>query len=188
MGDDKEDCSHALVDEKKRRASQTPVPHGASSPTAEPQTPLIAPLDDAARATFATGRPLEDPPELQTCKHCKKSLLRQMMPAHLVSCLKAKKEKAQAKKEAKERRERERRGLLTAKEGADEGDDGSGDDGDEAKKRKLEGGKKRKAEGELVGDKSVKFKKRKEESKAKLIKAKGAFLKVFIQYDFQLTL
>jgi SAGA-associated factor 73 len=63
---------------------------------------------------------LEDPVELQTCKHCKKSVLKTAAKAHVSNCLKVKKEKLQRKKEMKEQRDRERR----------EGEKGKDDDGD----------------------------------------------------------
>jgi len=63
-------------------------------------------LDESARETFATGRPLEDVLNLQQCKHCKKGVLRTAAAEHIAACLRIKKEKAQRKKEAREARER----------------------------------------------------------------------------------
>lgn len=154
-------------------------------------------LDDTAIGPFATGRPLEDSPDLQQCKHCKKSILKTAAKAHLVACLKAKKEKAQRKKEQKEARERERKGMDDANKKDDDGDTRMEDDdeeGDEdgspekkgpgglksAKKsagKKLEiddatkKGKKRKADGDA--EKGPKQKKKKEEPKLKAPKPKG---------------
>jgi SAGA-associated factor 73 len=148
-------------------------------------------LDDSARETFATGRPLEDSPDLQLCKHCKKSILKTAAKAHLVACLKAKKEKAQRKKEQKEAREREKRGLGE-KDKDDDGDTRMDDDDDDddlsPDKKGLEGlktakksagkkleidakGKKRKADGDA--EKGPKQKKKKEEPKLKTAKPKG---------------
>jgi len=68
--------------------------------------PVVNPLDESARETFATGRPLEDVLNLQQCKHCKKGVLRTAAAEHIAACLRIKKEKAQRKKEAREARER----------------------------------------------------------------------------------
>lgn len=150
------------------------------------------PLDEEARETFATGRPLEDSPDLQSCKHCKKSFLTTAIKAHLIQCLAAKKMKAQKKKEQKEARERERRGLGEAQKD-DDGDTKMDDDDDDdvsPDKKGPEGlktakksagkkvdiddpkkGKKRKADGDA--EKAPKPKKKKEEPKLKAPKPKG---------------
>ena len=151
-------------------------------------------LDDTARETFATGRPLEDSPELYQCKHCKKSVLKTAAKAHVASCLKLKKEKAQRKKEQKEARERERREMDGDKKDDDgdtrmEDDDDPEDDASPEKKapgglksakksagKKVEiddakKGKKRKADGDA--EKGPKQKKKKEEPKPKAPKPKG---------------
>ena len=157
--------------------------------------PVVNQLDDTARETFATGRPLEDNPDLQQCKHCKKSVLKTAAKAHIAGCLKIKKEKAQRKKVAREARERAKEAAREqeAKKAEVENGDGKGDDdsdGDEdispdkkatgnktAKKaagKKPEDdkkGKKRKADGDL--DKGPK-KKKKDEPKAKVAKPKGS--------------
>ncbi|KAJ3941924.1 SAGA complex subunit Sgf73 [Colletotrichum fioriniae] len=156
--------------------------------------PVVNPLDDIAREAFATGRPLEDTPDLQQCKHCKKSILKTAAKAHIAACLKLKKEKAQRKKEAREARERAKEAAREEEaRKADEDPDGKGDDdsdGDEdgegkkatgnktAKKtggKKTDGdtgkGKKRKADGDA--EKGPKQKKKKEEPKPKAPKPKG---------------
>ncbi|PNY24236.1 SAGA-associated factor 73 [Tolypocladium capitatum] len=150
--------------------------------------PVVNQLDDTARETFATGRPLEDSPDLQQCKHCKKSILKTAAKAHIAQCLKLKKEKAQRKKEAREARERAKEAAREeeARKADEENGDGKGDDeSDEDDKKgsvsskKAAGkkpeedkkGKKRKAEGEP--DKGPKAKKKKDEPKPKVPKPKG---------------
>lgn len=146
---------------------------------------MVNQLDDIARETFATGRPLEDSPDLQQCKHCKKSILKTAAKAHIAQCLRVKKEKAQRKKEAREARERAKEAAreeeakkLEEENGGKEEED-SDEDGDKktgAKKptKRAEDdkkGKKRKADGEP--DKGPKSKKKKEEPKPKVPKPKG---------------
>jgi len=145
-------------------------------------------LDDTARETFATGRPLEDSPDLQQCKHCKKSILKTAAKAHIEQCLKLKKEKAQRKKEAREARERAKEAAREeeARKADPDNADGKGeDDSDDDEKKPGTGGKKaagkkpeedkkgkkRKAENEP--DKGPKAKKKKDEPKAKVPKPKG---------------
>lgn len=99
-----------IDDEKKAKAA------AASAITAASPGPVVNPLDESARETFATGRPLEDSPELQQCKHCKKSILKTAAREHIAACLKLKKEKAQRKKEAREARERARELALKEEE------------------------------------------------------------------------
>lgn len=175
-----------LADDKKKDKD-------TSSTSASPG-PVVNQLDDKARETFATGRPLEDVPDSQQCKHCKKSLLKTAMKTHVIACLKLKKEKLQRKKELKEAREREKKaGKEEDKD--DEGDtkmDDSGDEGDALPEKKAAGGikstkksagkkldfddkkgKKRKAEGDA--EKGPKQKKKKEEPKAKIPKQKGKY-------------
>ncbi|OAA54095.1 saga complex component [Niveomyces insectorum RCEF 264] len=121
----------AFVDQDKKRISKQNIP--APSPS-----PVVNQLDETARETFATGRPLEDTPDLQMCKHCKKSVLSTAAKQHIAACLKLKKEKAQRKKEAKEARERareqqareEEEAARRAEGGGDKGDDGSSDSED----------------------------------------------------------
>jgi len=152
-------------------------------------------LDDSARETFPTGRPLEDSPDLQQCKHCKKSILKTAAKTHLTACLKAKREKAQRKKEQKEAREREKKEAGGEGKKDAEGDtkmDGSDDDDDDDTEKKgpsglksakksagknvdagdaTKKGKKRKADGDA--EKGPKQKKKKEEPKPKAPKPKG---------------
>jgi SAGA-associated factor 73 len=153
---------------------------GASSPATSVASPgpVVNQLDDSAREAFATGRPLEDSPDLQQCKHCKKSVLKTAAKAHIAACLKVKKEKAQRKKEAREARERAKEAAReeeARKADDEEKDDDSDDDDKKGKKavKKTEDGKgkKRKAEGEA--DKGPKTKKKKDEPKAKVPKPKG---------------
>jgi hypothetical protein len=154
-------------------------------------------LDDTAIAPFATGRPLEDSLDLTQCKHCKKSFAKTAAKAHLIICLKAKKEKAQRKKEQKEAREREKREMGEANKKDEDGDTRMDEDDDDAEddasleKKPLGGlksakksagkkveiddatkkGKKRKADGDA--EKGPKQKKKKEEPKLKAPKPKG---------------
>lgn len=148
--------------------------------------PVVNQLDDTARETFATGRPLEDSPDLQQCKHCKKSILKTAAKAHIAQCLKLKKEKAQRKKEAREARERAKE-AAREQEARKADDDNAHVDSDDDDKKENVGGKKagkkpedekksskkRKAEGDL--DKGPKPKKKKDEPKAKSAKPKGMF-------------
>lgn len=92
----------AFVDQDKKKSNNK-----ANVPAPSP-SPVVNQLDENARETFATGRPLEDAPDLQMCKHCKKSVLSTAAKQHIAACLKMKKEKALRKKEAKEARERAR--------------------------------------------------------------------------------
>jgi len=152
-------------DPKKKKGSQ-------SNSVAESPSPPVTNLEDNAIQTFHTGRPLEDNPDLQQCKHCKKSVLRTSAKAHIAGCLKLKKEKAQRKKEAREARERAKEAARAAEDGkggADDDDD-SDDDKKAGKKNSDEKGKKRKADGTLEGPKA---KKKKDEGKGKVTKTKG---------------
>lgn len=174
----------------KRKGTDTP---SANSVPPSPG-PVVNQLDDSTKETFATGRPLEDSPELQTCKHCKKTILRTAAKTHVVTCLKAKREKAQRKKEAKEARERERKAIDGENKKDDDGDtrmDDDDDDDDAPPEKKVPGGiksakksagkkveiddlkkgKKRKADGDA--EKGPKLKKKKEEPKPKAAKPKG---------------
>ncbi|KKA30349.1 hypothetical protein TD95_001044 [Thielaviopsis punctulata] len=143
------------------------------------------------RDSFGLARLIEEAPDLQLCKHCKKGVFRTNASNHINMCLKLKKEKAQRKKEAREARERAKE---AAKEGGkkndDDKDDDDSSDGDDdipadkkdaagkttrkgAKKTDADSkaGKKRKADGDA--DKGPKSKKKKEEPKAKAAKPKG---------------
>ncbi|CAK7232250.1 SAGA complex subunit Sgf73 [Sporothrix bragantina] len=122
-----------FVDQEKKKAKNASSAIPAPSPS-----PVVNQLDETARETFATGRPLEDALNLQMCKHCKKSVLATAAKQHIAACLKVKKEKAQRKKEAKEARERAREQQQRDEEearkaegGGDKDDDSSdSDDGD----------------------------------------------------------
>ncbi|RDW59482.1 hypothetical protein BP6252_12569 [Coleophoma cylindrospora] len=176
----------SVIDDEKKSKDDTPA-DSIDSPG-----PVVNQLDDTARETFATGRPLEDSPDLQKCKHCKKSFLKTAAKAHVVACLKAKQDKAQRKKEQKEARDKAAREAEEAKRKDEEGDtkmdddDDSDDDGSPEKKvtgvksakksagKKVDGenkGKKRKADGDA--EKGPKQKKKKDEPKAKVPKPKG---------------
>jgi len=161
---------------------------------------VVNQLDDSVRENFPTGRPLEDAPELQTCKLCKKGMLKTAIAAHVEACVKAKNEKLKKKKEQKEAREREKK--LAAKGDEKDKDKDKDEEGDtrmededededvaadkkgpgglkSAKKsagKKIEvddtkKGKKRKADGDA--EKGPKQKKKKEEPKPKAPKQKG---------------
>lgn len=133
------------------------------------------PIPPTLSATFPTGRPLEDKPDIVQCKQCKKPIMRTVAKDHIEKCLKKKQEKIQKKKEAKEAKElaaRREKGLL------DDDDDkakgarksslkgGDDDDGDGTAKKT----KKRKAE-EDAGGKAKK--KKKDDPKDKKPKTKG---------------
>ncbi|KAF7561871.1 hypothetical protein G7046_g2269 [Stylonectria norvegica] len=178
----------SVVEDEKKNGS-------SPSTTAASPNPIVNKLDEIARQTFATGRPLEDNPDLQLCKHCKKSILKTAAKAHIAQCLRLKKEKAQRKKEAREARERAKeaareqeakKGDPTAGQAKD--DDSDGDEGVAPEKKptgsktakkaagkkpddEKKGGKKRKADGDP--EKGPKTKKKKDEPKAKVPKPKG---------------
>ncbi|KAM6526322.1 SAGA complex subunit Sgf73 [Fusarium solani] len=177
----------SVAEDKKKNGNSSPT--GAPSPG-----PVVNQLDETAHETFATGRPLEDNPDLQQCKHCKKSVLKTAAKAHIAQCLRVKKEKAQKKKEAREARERAKEAARQEEarkedeeNGEGKGDDDSDEDGISAEKKatgsktakKAAGkkpdddkkGKKRKADGDP--DKGPKTKKKKDEPKAKVPKPKG---------------
>ncbi|KAM0520476.1 hypothetical protein ACHAPE_002869 [Trichoderma viride] len=164
-----------VAQEDKKKGSNPPT-SAAVSPG-----PVVNQLEDSARETFATGRPLEDPPELQQCKHCKKSILKTAAKAHVAACLKVKKEKAQRKKEAREARERAKEAAREeeAKKNDDDDKDEDSEEDDKKAGKKAAGkkpgddkvSKKRKADTEA--EKAPKSKKKKDEPKAKLPKPKG---------------
>lgn len=166
-----------VAHEDKKKGSNPPA-SAAVSPG-----PVVNQLEDSARETFATGRPLEDPPELQQCKHCKKSILKTAAKAHVAACLKVKKEKAQRKKEAREARERAKEAAREeeAKKNDDDDKDEDSDEDDKKAGKKAASkkpgddkvSKKRKADTEA--EKAPKSKKKKDEPKAKLPKPKGKF-------------
>jgi SAGA-associated factor 73 len=156
------DDSGGLDDKKK--GTETP---STNSVPASPG-PVVNQLDDAARETFATGRPLEDAPELHQCKHCKKTVLKTIAKSHVANCLKIKKEKAQKKKEQKEAREREKREMDGEKKD-EEGDTRMDSDEEEEspEKKSLTGLKSaKKSAGKKVDDDVKKGKKRKAVSTA----------------------
>lgn len=169
------------------RAIDEQPKNGNSPASATSPRPIVNQLDDLSRETFVTGRPLHDNPELQTCKHCKKTVLKVAAKVHIAQCLRVKKEKAQRKKEAREARERAKEAAREEEarkagedngHGQEEDTDGEGDDKKGKTTKKFAGkkpeddkkGKKRKADGEL--DKG-KAKKKKDEPKAKVSKTKG---------------
>ncbi|KAK0732841.1 hypothetical protein B0T21DRAFT_444323 [Apiosordaria backusii] len=176
--------ANVLEDDKKKAKDTSAITAAAASPT-----PVVNQLDESSRETFSTGRPLDDIPELQSCKHCKQGVTRIAAKEHIARCLKIKKEKAQRKKEAREARERakeaqreEEARKIEGENGAARGEDDSDDDDDGkvtgnagkttkrvAGKKTDVAGKKRKADGELGG----KTKKKKEEPKGKVAKPKG---------------
>lgn len=176
-----------LLDEKKKNVSSPAA--SVASPG-----PVVNQLDDNAREAFATGRPLEDTPDLQQCKHCKKSVLKTAAKAHIAACLKVKKEKAQRKKEAREARERAKEAAREEEARKADDDDKDDDSDEEDKKGKKAGkkpeegggkGKKRKADGEP--EKAPKPKKKKDEPKAKVPKPKGKHISSNVQQLQQLT-
>ncbi|KAK4192095.1 SCA7, zinc-binding domain-containing protein [Podospora australis] len=160
-----------------------------------PPSPVINAIHhDDSRETFLYGRPLDDIPELQQCKHCKKGVTKVAAKDHITKCLRIKKEKAQRKKEAREARERQKEAALRDEEMrkiednviAKGGIDSDSDDDDDKKtivaanagkttkkatgKKTDVGSKKRKAETELEKGKS---KKKKEDPKGGKAKPKG---------------
>ncbi|KAB5570210.1 SCA7, zinc-binding domain-containing protein [Coniochaeta sp. 2T2.1] len=189
-----------MIDNEKKPKSKSGA---ASAITAASPGPVVNPLDEAALETFATGRPLEDSPDLQQCKHCKKSILKTAAKEHISACLRIKKEKAQRKKEAREARERAREAAREeeAKKNGDTGEAGAGaadpagdddsDDDDTPEKgagktnagkttSKKVGGKKtdgavggKKRKAEADKNEGPKLKKKKDEPKPKVAKAKG---------------
>lgn len=140
-------------------------------------------VDDDEQETFTLGRPVHDAPEMESCKHCKKNVLKSGAKEHIAQCLRVKKEKALRKKEAREARERAREAAREEARRADEeahggkGDDDSDDDDDNKGGKTSKGksdvgkGKKRKADGEA--EKGPSKKKKKEEVKPKVAKPRG---------------
>ncbi|MCJ1286330.1 hypothetical protein MMC26_005675 [Xylographa opegraphella] len=162
-----------------------------------PESPLVNEIDSDLRATFPTGRPMEDKAELIQCKHCKKPMLKAVAASHIQMCLQKKQDRAQRKKEQKEAARKAREAREKGKDedgdmgmedtvtvGSLGGVDGAEDvDGDKIAKTGKKGAingsgadksKKRKAETE--GDKEPKKKKTKKEieaAKPKVPKPKG---------------
>jgi SAGA-associated factor 73 len=128
------------AEDKKSRFSATDSPLSGTGTNSPGDGPVVTQLDDAARDTFPTGRPLEDGPDMQTCKHCKKSVLKSALKAHLESCQagKSKKKKdPQPKERTKVGQDKEKdkeKGVAKPKEKkiivGDE--DGEGEDDDDA--------------------------------------------------------
>ncbi|KOS18573.1 hypothetical protein ESCO_001098 [Escovopsis weberi] len=174
-----------VIDKDEQKKSSNNTPSMPSSPG-----PMVSLLDDGARDTFATGRPLEDSPELLQCKHCKKSVLKTAAKVHIAQCLKVKREKAQRKKEAREARERakEIQREEEARRQEEENGDAKDEDSEVEEEKKVapvkkvagkkpgddKGGKKRKADGDA--EKAPKAKKKKDEPKVKVPKPKEAAL------------
>ncbi|KAJ5605824.1 hypothetical protein N7510_008605 [Penicillium lagena] len=168
--------SKASAKKKADDAKDGPIDN---SPTDSP----LPTLDEKLLASFPTGKPREeDLLETVICKHCKRPILKQVAPAHLRDCLKAKQEKARKKKEAREARDREK---AVGKDGEDDKADAADDamkGQKSAKKSAVKGttedgtkkGKKRKADADDDKDsKEPKKKKKKDEPKAKAAKPKG---------------
>ncbi|RKF56317.1 SAGA-associated factor 73 [Golovinomyces cichoracearum] len=144
--------------------------------------PIVNILDDAARETFPTGRPLEDSPDLRRCIICKKIVLKDVSGPHVAACNRLKKQKALRKKEQKEARERERREAEGVANDDYFEEDGDFKNGNGIKLRKKgagsktdfiddKKGKKRKADTDA--DRGPRLKKKKEEPKPKLPKQRG---------------
>ncbi|MCJ1478129.1 hypothetical protein MMC13_006805 [Lambiella insularis] len=158
-----------------------------------PESPLINEIDPELRATFSTGRPMEDKADLIQCKHCKKPMLKAVAASHIQMCLQKKQDRAQRKKEQKEaaRKAREARDKGKDEDGdagmedtvtlsSTRGLDGADDDTPGTGRKSAVGGngadksKKRKADTE--GDKEPKKKKTKKEieaAKPRIPKPKG---------------
>lgn len=148
------------------------------------QSPRTNHVEDDEQETFILGRPVDDAPEMESCKHCKKNVLKSGAKGHIAQCLKVKKEKALRKKEAREARERAREAAREEARKADgdaggKGEDSDDDDDDKVKASKTKGaepgkgGKKRKADTEA--EKGPSKKKKKEEVKPKVAKPRGRF-------------
>ena len=88
--------------------------------SASPDSPLINEIDLDLRASFQTGRPMEDQTDMIVCKICKKALLTSVAASHIKACLQKKQDRAQKKKEAKE-------AARKAKEAREKGGDRDGD-------------------------------------------------------------
>lgn len=137
-----------MVDDKKVKPTPTDSPptNSANSPG-----PVVNQLDDNARDTFATGRPLEDSPETILCKHCKKSILKSVGKSHIEKCLAEKREAIRKRKEAKER---------AAKKKEDENARAEAEDKDK------EGMKEKKSKKDKVKDREKEKEKEKEKAAA----------------------
>ncbi|KAH6953687.1 hypothetical protein BKA56DRAFT_604593 [Ilyonectria sp. MPI-CAGE-AT-0026] len=184
-----------IIKEDKKKNGSSP-----STSVASPG-PVVNQLNDNARETFATGRPLEDSLDLQQCKHCKKSILKTVAKSHIAQCLRLKKEKAQRKKEAREARERAKEAAreeearkADEENGEGKGDDDSDGDDDISADKKPTGSKTAKKAAGKKPDDDRKGKKRKadgdpdEGPKAKVPKPKGKTFTGHILYDCLLTM
>jgi SAGA-associated factor 73 len=142
---------------------------------ADAASPLINPVDDKIAAAFPTNKPYEDQPELVSCKHCKRPVLRIAAAAHIRECLKKKQEKLQKKKEAKEAKDaalrKERNGGVSPAPSDDGLDDRARKSATAVDGAAKKSGKKRKADDDAKGASAKK--KKKEDPKAKAGKAKG---------------
>lgn len=149
-------------------------------------------VDDNEHETFLLGRPVDDNPEVESCKHCKKNVLKSGARVHIAQCLRVKKEKAQRKKEAREARERAREAAREeearkADEDGGRDDDSDDEDGDNKAgkgsktNRDVGKGKKRKVDGEA--EKGPFRKRKKEDAKPKAAKPKGWFAPRFLPPD-----
>lgn len=158
-------------------SDENKVDGGKDKAEPTPTSPLINPVDDKIAAALPSGTPFGEAPDLVTCKHCKKPMLRIAAPSHIRECLKKKQEKQQKKKEAKEAKDaalrKERNGGVSPAPSLDGDADNRARksaavvDGAGAKKS----GKKRKADDDGKGASAKK--KKKEDPKAKAAKAKG---------------
>ncbi|KAI9801100.1 MAG: Mitochondrial beta-keto-acyl synthase [Piccolia ochrophora] len=170
-----------------KKDNSTAINNAASSP-------MVNELDDKEVATFATGQPMVDEPDLVVCKHCKKPVIKTVAAAHIQNCLKQKQERLKKKKEAKENAAREKEAKEKAKEESVDaevkdlgkgkgGEDKEGSDKVKGAKKSANGSsnngaddgpkksKKRKADEDA--EKAPKTKKKKEEPKPKAPKPKG---------------
>ncbi|TAQ85811.1 hypothetical protein B7494_g5869 [Chlorociboria aeruginascens] len=122
----------AVIDDERKKGNDTPSTNSVGSPG-----PVVNQLDDSVRDAFPTGRPMDDDLSLQICKQCKRSVSKKNITAHVLNCLRAKKEKNQRKKEQKEARDRERKAANGEKKD-EEGDtkmDDDDEDEDDAEKK-----------------------------------------------------
>lgn len=128
------------ADDKKSRISATDSPLSGTGTNSPGEGPVVNRLDDALRDTFETGQLLESSLDTQTCKHCKKSVLKVTFKSHLESCLSGKnkkKKESQPKEKPKVVQDKEKdkeKGVAKAKEKkivvGDE--DGEGEDDEDA--------------------------------------------------------
>lgn len=65
-------------------------------------SPVVTQLDEKDIATFPTGRPLHDDPDISVCRYCKKQLSKSAAVTHIKTCLKAKAERTKERKKLKE--------------------------------------------------------------------------------------